>query len=74
MKSIVWIATFITLSAQVVLSQTPSVIYNQNIAVGRNRIQNTIYDPNPNHLWNRLNTTLFDRSGPDGKHYGLDEL
>jgi hypothetical protein len=74
MKSIVWIATLITLFAQVVLSQTPSVIYNQNIAVGRDRIENTIYDSDTNHLWNRLNETLFDRSGPDGKHYGLDEL
>jgi hypothetical protein len=35
---------------------------------------NTIYDSDTNHLWNRLNKTLFDRSGPDGKHYGLDEL
>lgn len=37
-------------------------------------IGNTIYDPNPNHLWNRLNKTLFERTGPDGKHYGLDQL
>jgi hypothetical protein len=35
---------------------------------------NTIYDSDTNHLWNRLNETLFDRSGPDGKHYGFDEL
>jgi hypothetical protein len=35
---------------------------------------NIIYDSDTNHLWNRLNKTLFDRSGPDGKHYGLDEL
>lgn len=35
---------------------------------------NTIYDPNPKHLWNRLNETLFDRVAPDGKHFGLDEL
>ena len=34
----------------------------------------TIYDPNPQHLWNRLNETLFDRAAPDGKHFGLDEL
>src|ERR1035438_7451123 len=34
----------------------------------------TIYDPNPNHLWNRLNKTLFERTAPDGKHYGLDQL
>jgi hypothetical protein len=34
----------------------------------------TIYDPNPNQLWNRLNATLFERTAPDGKKFGLDEL
>ena len=34
----------------------------------------TIYDSDPKHLWNRLNETLFDRTAPDGKHFGLDEL
>ena len=24
--------------------------------------ENTIYDSNPNHLWNRLNETLFERT------------
>lgn len=36
--------------------------------------ENTIYDPSPNHLWNRLNETLFERTAPDAKKYGLDEL
>jgi hypothetical protein len=36
--------------------------------------ENTIYDPNPNHLWNRLNETLFERTAQDGKKYGLNEL
>lgn len=35
---------------------------------------NTIYDPNPNHLWNRLNAALFERTAQDGKKFGLDEL
>src|SRR5208282_1001345 len=35
---------------------------------------NTIYNPDPNHLWNRLNETLFVRTAQDGKKYGLDEL
>jgi len=35
---------------------------------------NTIYDSNTNHLWNRLNETLFLRTAQDGKQYGLDEL
>ena len=36
--------------------------------------QNTIYDSDPKHLWNRLNETLFVRTAADGKKYGLDEL
>jgi hypothetical protein len=36
--------------------------------------ENTIYDSNPKHLWNRLNQTLFERTAADGKKYGLDEL
>lgn len=35
---------------------------------------NTIYAPDPHHLWNRLNTALFLRTAPDGKQFGLDEL
>jgi len=37
-------------------------------------IADDVYDSNPNHLWNRLNKTLFERTAPDGKHYGLDQL
>ena len=33
-----------------------------------------VYDSDPNHLWNRLNKALFERTAPDGKHYGLDQL
>jgi hypothetical protein len=36
--------------------------------------ENTIYDSDPNHLWNHLNETLFERTAQDGKRYGLDEL
>ena len=35
---------------------------------------NSIYDPDSNHLWNRLNATLFERTAQDGKKFGLDEL
>jgi hypothetical protein len=35
---------------------------------------NTVYDPDPKHLWNRLNETLFQRAAWDGKKYGLDDL
>src|SRR5271165_1249151 len=34
----------------------------------------TIYDPNPEHLWNRLHCALWVRTGPDGKEYGGDRL
>src|SRR5262249_22255296 len=33
-----------------------------------------IYDPNPQHLWNRLYAALYVRTTPDGKTYGEDEL
>src|SRR5208282_844641 len=36
--------------------------------------ESTIYDSDPKHLWNRLNETLFLRTAPDGKQYGLNEL
>ncbi len=36
--------------------------------------EQTIYDQDPHHLWNRLNETLFSRTAPDGKRFGLDEL
>jgi hypothetical protein len=36
--------------------------------------ENTFYDSDTNHLWNRLNETLFERTAQDGKKYGLDEL
>lgn len=34
----------------------------------------TLYDPNPNHLWNRLYRSLYRRVGRDGREYGYDEL
>ena len=34
-----------------------------------------LYDPNPKHLWNRLNEALFVRTAPDtGERYGSEEL
>lgn len=33
-----------------------------------------IYDPDPEHLWNRLHRALWVRTGPDGKAYGHDRL
>jgi len=34
----------------------------------------TIYDPDRQHVWNRLHRALWVRSGPDGKEYGHDRL
>ena len=36
--------------------------------------QVTIYDPDPQHLWNRLHRALWVRTGRDGKEYGHDRL
>ena len=33
-----------------------------------------LYDPDPNHVWNRLYRSLFGRTGSDGREYGYDEL
>jgi len=33
-----------------------------------------LYDPDPNHIWNRLYRALYRRESPDGKEYGFDEL
>jgi hypothetical protein len=35
---------------------------------------NTLYDPDPQHLWNRLHQALFVRRGPNTRSYGLDRL
>ena len=34
----------------------------------------TLYDRDPNHLWNRLYRALYQRVTTDGKEYGYDEL
>src|SRR5215471_20317081 len=34
----------------------------------------TLYDRDPNHLWNRLYRALYRRVSPDGKEHGYDEL
>jgi hypothetical protein len=33
-----------------------------------------LYDPDPNHIWNRLYRSLYLRSARDGQEYGYDEL
>ncbi len=34
----------------------------------------TLYDANPNHIWNRLYRSLYRRETRDGHEYGYDEL
>jgi hypothetical protein len=36
--------------------------------------QTATFHPDPQHLWNRLNSTIFLRVADDGKEYGLEEL
>lgn len=33
-----------------------------------------LYDPDPQHLWNRLHAAMWDRVGPGGKIYGHDRI
>jgi hypothetical protein len=33
-----------------------------------------LFDPDPNHLWNRVYRQLFVRAGPGDREYGYDEL
>ena len=36
--------------------------------------KSSIYDSDPEHLWNRLHQALWVRAGPGGKEYGHDRL
>ena len=45
-----------------------------DLKIGALSAENTIYNSDPSHLWNRLNETLFERTAQDGKKYGLNEL
>jgi hypothetical protein len=36
--------------------------------------QTATFHPDPQHLWNRLNSTLFLRVADDGNEYGVEEL
>ena len=52
-----------------------AVLFNAiTLKAGDTPDANTIYDSDMNHLWNRVNETLFERTAQDGKKYGLDEL
>ncbi|HBI44788.1 MAG TPA: hypothetical protein DDY78_18330 [Planctomycetales bacterium] len=36
--------------------------------------ERSLYDADPEHLWNRLHEAMFVRVGPDGRAYGQDRL
>lgn len=38
------------------------------------RAAETIFDPNPDHIWNRLHNHLFIRVAEDGTRYGADSV
>jgi hypothetical protein len=38
------------------------------------KLQRSMYDADPEHLWNRLHEALFVRVGPDSLTYGQDRL
>lgn len=48
------------------------------VSAGPNSISQSekwkLYDPDPNHLWNRLYRSLYIRVMRDGQEYGYDEL
>lgn len=58
------------MSSCVVLTLGPAAVLGQDARAA----DITIYDPNPDHLWNRLHAVLFVRLGPDGNTYGEDRL
>jgi hypothetical protein len=34
----------------------------------------SLYDPDPNHLWNRVDTSIRIRTAPNGRQYGADSI
>jgi hypothetical protein len=53
-------------------------VFQESPATSSNLEESTsasaIYDPNPNHTWNRLNDALFIRRDQTGVAYGADKL
>ncbi|HKE59306.1 MAG TPA: hypothetical protein VKB46_21505 [Pyrinomonadaceae bacterium] len=54
-------------------SNTPSVLIT--VAARPETPENwRLYNPDPNHIWNRLYRSLYRRVSAEGKEYGYDEL
>src|SRR3954462_6154220 len=52
-----------------VIAGAPPSIGSAQTAVGHR-----LYDPNPQHLWNRVHDTFHLRVAADGSEYGLDTV
>ena len=54
-----------------VQQKTSTLIRSENANVSESW---TLYDPDPNHIWNRLYRTFYRRESREGHEYGYDEL
>jgi hypothetical protein len=54
-----------------VKQSTSTLLVSENAKVAETW---TVYDANPNHIWNRLYRTFYRRESRDGYEYGYDEL
>src|SRR5262245_11304506 len=62
--------SFLFLILLAVLHKTPAIMPNPEDTSG----PAGVYDPNPNHLWNRLHEALIVRRDERGVRYGVDVL
>ncbi|HEX3251186.1 MAG TPA: hypothetical protein VHS05_17255 [Pyrinomonadaceae bacterium] len=52
-----------------------SIVHQTTVSENANASETwTLYDPDPNHIWNRVYRTLYRRESRDGHEYGYDEL
>jgi hypothetical protein len=60
-------------NAQSIPQSTSTVQVTQTISTSEEPTWN-VYDPDPNHIWNRVFRQFYRRTAKDGKEYGLGEL
>ncbi|MFN0195358.1 MAG: hypothetical protein ACKVT0_01325 [Planctomycetaceae bacterium] len=56
------------------LMLSAAIVVVSNSRVFADETPALIYAADPQHLWNRLHSALWDRVGPDGRIYGRDRL
>lgn len=54
--------------------KSPSSIATAQVSSAENKDVWAVYDPSPDHPWNRVFRQLYRRTTVDGKEYGWDEL